>query len=139
MDYDSTPLNATFTAGSTSTVVNVPVIRDNISEQIETFDLIFIIPLLLVDKVIPGNITKADGNIIDTSGKRIAQLNLASMCYCIYVVTTVKFSDSTYNVDEDSGRSGFARFLLLLSNPSSIDITFEVFNTNITALGKLFY
>ena len=61
------------------------------------------------------------------------------MCCCIYVVTTVEFSKSTYTVDEDSGRSGFARFLLLLSNPSSIDITFEVFNTDITALGKLSY
>ena len=71
MDYDSTPFNATFTAGSTSTIVNVPVIKDNIAEQIETFDLIFIIPPSLKDQIIPGNITKADGNIIDTTSKKI--------------------------------------------------------------------
>ena len=52
----------------------------------------------------------------------------------LYIVTTVEFSNSTYNVDEDSG---FAQILLLLSNPPSINITIEVFNTNITALGKL--
>ena len=52
----------------------------------------------------------------------------------LYLDTTVEFSNSIYSVDEDSGS---ARLLLLLSNPPSTNITIEVFNTNITALGKL--
>ena len=52
----------------------------------------------------------------------------------LYIETTVEFSNSTYTVDEGSG---FARLLLLLSNPPSTNITIEVFNANITALGKL--
>ena len=71
MDYDSTPLTATFTAGSTSTTVNVPVIKDDIAEQIETFDLIFIIPPSLKDRVISGTIITAVGNITDSTSKKI--------------------------------------------------------------------
>ena len=39
MDYDSNPIMATFTAGSTSAMVNVPVTMDSIVERGETFDL----------------------------------------------------------------------------------------------------
>ena len=72
MDYDSTPLNATFTAGSNSTVVNVPVIRDDIAEESETFDLSFTIPLSLekIDQIMPGTITEAVGNITDNTSKK---------------------------------------------------------------------
>ena len=55
-------------------------------------------------------------------------------CFAVLLVTLVEFSDSTYIVVEGSG---LARVLLLLRNPSSSNITFEVFNTNVTALGKL--
>ena len=71
MDYNSTSLNATFTAGSTSTTVNVSVIKYDIVEGLETFDLTFAIPSSFDDKVIPGNITKAVGNIIDDTSKKI--------------------------------------------------------------------
>ena len=71
MDYNSTPLNATFTAGSNSTVVNVPVIKDDIAEESETFDLNFIIPLSLEDQIMSGTITEAVGNITDNTSKKI--------------------------------------------------------------------
>ena len=71
MDYDSTPFNATFTAGSTSTIVNVPVIKDNIAEGSETFNLNFIIPSSLKDQIMPGTITEAVGNITDKTSKKI--------------------------------------------------------------------
>ena len=44
----------------------------------------------------------------------------------------MNFSHSTYSINEDSGP---LQPLLVLSNPSSTNITVEVFNTNITALG----
>ena len=70
MDYDSAPLTATFTAGSTSTTVNVPVINDNIAEELEKFDLSFTIPSSLESQVISGAITKAVGNITDNTSKK---------------------------------------------------------------------
>ena len=70
MDYNSTPINATFTIGSTSTTVNVPVIKDNIVEELETFNITIVIPSSLKDQVILGNITNAVGNIIDNTSKK---------------------------------------------------------------------
>ena len=71
MDYDSTPIDATFTAGSTRAMVNVPLTNDNIVEALEIFDLILSIPSSLSGQVIPGTITKAIGNITDDTGKAV--------------------------------------------------------------------
>ena len=65
MDYTSTPITATFTAGTTSTSINVPVTMDDIVERPETFDLTLTIPSSLY--VLPGNIPMAAGNITDTT------------------------------------------------------------------------
>ena len=69
MDYDSTPINATFTAGTTRAMVNVPLINDDIVEAPETFDLIFTIPSSLQGQVIPGSTTMANGIITDDDSK----------------------------------------------------------------------
>ena len=45
----------------------------------------------------------------------------------------MRFSEPMYNINEDVG---LAQFSLHLSNPLSFNITVDVFNTNITALGK---
>ena len=71
MDYDSTPINATFTAGSTRAMVDVPLTNDNIVEGPETFNLSFTIPSSLRGQVIPGTISKAIGNITDDTGKAV--------------------------------------------------------------------
>lgn len=69
MDYTSTPINATFTAGSIRTTINVSVTIDNVVEESETFTLNLIIPPSLSGKVVPGNITTATGTITDDTGK----------------------------------------------------------------------
>jgi len=69
VDYDSNPFIATFTAGTTSTTVNVSVTNDNIAEKSETFDLSLDISQSLSGRVISGTITKAVGNITDDTGK----------------------------------------------------------------------
>ena len=71
VDYDSAPIDATFTAGSNSTTVNVPLINDSIAEGPETFDLNFTIPSSLRGQVEFGIITKAIGNITDDTGKAV--------------------------------------------------------------------
>jgi len=50
-----------------------------------------------------------------------------------YVDATVTFSGSTYSVDEDDGP---AQPVLVLSNPSSTDITVQVRSNEITATGE---
>ena len=45
----------------------------------------------------------------------------------------MKFNQSTYNIDEDDGP---AQPVLVLSNPSSTDITISVFSTDGSATGK---
>ena len=70
MDYNSTPITSTFTIGSTSTTVNVPVIEDNIVEELETFDITFTIPSSLRDRVMLGTITKAMCSITDNTSKK---------------------------------------------------------------------
>ena len=69
MDYTSIPISATFTPGSTNVMVNVPITMDDIVEESETFALIFTIPEILSGKVIPGNITTANGTITDDTSK----------------------------------------------------------------------
>ena len=71
VDYVSTPIIATIAANATSTTINVPVTKDNIAEESETFDLTFIIPPSLRSQVIPKRITKAVGVITDNTSKII--------------------------------------------------------------------
>ena len=49
------------------------------------------------------------------------------------LATSVRFNESEYDTNEEYR---LAQFSLRLSNPSSFDITVEVFDINITALGK---
>ena len=131
MDYDSSPLTATFTAGSTNTTVNVPVIKDNIAEVSERFSLNFSIPSSLEGRVIPGMITQSFGIIIDITSKQIFQIQYAYLI--LLLVIAVKFSQSTYRVNEYNGS---VQPMLVLSNPSSTNITINVSTANITAFGE---
>ena len=74
MDYDSTSITATFTIGSTSTTVDIPVIKDNIVEGLETFDITFTIPSSLRDRVMLGTVIKAMCNITDNASKESCQI-----------------------------------------------------------------
>ena len=49
------------------------------------------------------------------------------------LATTVNFSQSTYSVDEDDGP---AQPVLVLSNPSSTDITVQIKSKNKAATGE---
>jgi len=69
VDYTSTPIIATFTAGDDSTMISVPITMDDIAEQSETFDLSLTIPPALSGDVIPGNISTAVGNITDDTSE----------------------------------------------------------------------
>ena len=51
----------------------------------------------------------------------------------ISLVITVMFKKSTYRINEGAGRT---QPVLVLSNPSSSDITITVFNTDVTAYGE---
>ena len=66
VDYISTPITATFPAGTNSTTINVPVTRDNISEYAETFDLKLTIPSSLQ---LSTGTDRAVGRIDDNTSK----------------------------------------------------------------------
>ena len=51
----------------------------------------------------------------------------------VFLVTSVNFSQSAYSVDENDG---IVQLTLVLSIPSSSDITIEVFSTDGSAIGK---
>ena len=70
MDYDSTPINATFIAGTNSTTVNITVIMDGVAERDELFDLNFTIPSSLKDKISFGDATSAVCIVADNTSKK---------------------------------------------------------------------
>ena len=69
VDYTSTPINATFTAGTISTTINVPVTRDNIAEESETFNLGLNVITSLSGRVTPGGISASTVTITDDTSK----------------------------------------------------------------------
>ena len=74
-DYISAPITATFTAGTTSTTINVPISNDNETEETETFDLNIIVPYSLDGRLILGDRATAISKIIDNSSKYSWSLN----------------------------------------------------------------
>ena len=68
-DYTSTPINATFPVGTGSIIISVPVTKDNIIEEIETFKLNLSMPSSVNGRVMLGNITTATVTIIDDTSK----------------------------------------------------------------------
>ena len=69
MDYDSSPINATFIAGTNSTTVNITVIMDGVAERDELFNLNFTISSSLKNKILFGNTTNSTCIIVDKTSK----------------------------------------------------------------------
>ena len=69
VDYDSSPVEAIFPSGATSTMINIILINDTIAEGPETFDLDLTIPLSLNGQVVLGANANAIGNITDDTSK----------------------------------------------------------------------
>ncbi|XP_065900323.1 adhesion G-protein coupled receptor V1-like [Dysidea avara] len=113
VDYSSGPYNVTIPAGQISVPFDVPINDDNVFEENEEF-------LLTIDQS-----SSLNGVIIGSS-------NVAVVTVSDNDAPTIKFNQSTYNVDEDDGP---AQPVLVLSNPSSTDITISVFSTDGSATG----
>ena len=73
MDYISDPISVTFIAETNATTIYIPVIKDNIAEESETFSLKLIIPSSLDDIVTLGNVNTttatATATITDDTSK----------------------------------------------------------------------
>jgi len=67
VDYASTSITATFTTGTNSTTINIPVTMDDIVEGTEMFNLGIIIPSSTED-VILGKQNTAIVHIYDSTG-----------------------------------------------------------------------
>ena len=68
-DFDSTPQNIMITAGTNSSMMNIPVTDDNIVEGDETFSMSLTVPSSLGPGIQTGAITNATITIIDTSSE----------------------------------------------------------------------
>ena len=70
VDFNTTPLTATFDSGETMSSVSVPVPDDKLVEgKNETFDLILLMPSSIDPAITVGGGNKAMGVIIDTTSK----------------------------------------------------------------------
>ena len=67
-DYDPNPVDAVFTAGQTSTTIEIPIEMDNEAEENEEFDLTIVIPSEAEGLMRPGARSDAVGIIQDSSG-----------------------------------------------------------------------
>jgi len=71
VDYTSTQLFATFSVGTSTANVSVPIIEDDVIEAVEEFDLMFTIPLSISDIITTGIEMIASGVIIDSTGEYV--------------------------------------------------------------------
>ena len=70
VDFDSTIRNVTFMAGTDSSFVFIPIIDNNVVENIENFSLSIQIPPAFADiGVMLGAASMATGFIVDDDGK----------------------------------------------------------------------
>ena len=63
----------------------------------------------------------------------VLSVNYSFAKYIVPIAISISFTQSMYSVIESAGR---IQPTLAISNPSLIDITVEIFTTNVTALGK---
>ena len=68
MDYNSRTITATFSPGTTSTTITVPVMNDDVVEGTELFNLEIVIDQSSRKNATVGNRTTATGQIIDSTG-----------------------------------------------------------------------
>ena len=88
VDFDTTPLTATFDSGMTMSSVSVPVIDDMIAEgKNETFDLMLTVPSPLAPAITVGGRNNAIGNIIDTTSESIILL-ATFINYILYSISS---------------------------------------------------
>ena len=60
-------------------------------------------------------------------------MDVLNICSSFLIAVVIMFSQSTYSVNEDDGP---VQPVLVLSEPSSTDITVQVFNADGTATGE---
>ena len=135
----------TFSAGVNSSQLTILITDDNILEDDETFNLT-VNQSSLPDGVVVGDPSQVTVTIVDDDGEcgrlystvnidtvmQTLKLQAVLVCY-ISTDITVSFNQSTYMVNEDEGP---AQPVLVLSNPSSTDITVIVNVTDGSANGK---
>ena len=132
VDYNSGPYTVTFTAGQTTASFNVPINNDNIFEASEMFTLTIEPPSLSSRVTLSSSVTLT-ATILDDDCKRSDAYSVMDIIVLFVVAPTVSFSTATYRVGEDDGA---VQSQLVLSNPSSTDITIQVSDTAVNATSK---
>jgi len=132
-DYGPGPYNITIPSGDVRVSFDISIADDTILETSEEF-LLRIDPSSLPDGVTVGSESNATVIIVDNNGKcSLAVANMSCMSIANSLAITVNFSNSNYVVGENDGR---VQPMLILSNPSSTDITIRVDTADREAIGE---
>ena len=131
VDYVSGPYNVTFPAGTIEVSFDVILIGDKIFESDERFRL-------SISNSLPGHVTVGDLSmvnvtIVDNDGKLLLYELCINYLWLIVTDITVRFNQSTYSVNENDGS---VQPILVLSNPSSTNISVQVRDNSNTATGE---
>ena len=132
MDYGSGPYTVTFFAGESSTLFEVPINDDNIFEASETFSITIDQSSLPNRRILVAS-SPLTTTILDDDCKWTDINCVMDTIVSFYIAPTVSFSHSIYRFNEGDGP---AQPVLVLSNPSSTDITVQVSDTGVTAMSK---
>jgi len=119
-DYSAGPYSVTFSPLMTRQLLTIAIVDDNIMEMNEQFQLT--ISNSLPDRVTISDPSQTIVTIRDDDGNLVTVMWLTNLCEII-VDITVTFKKLMYRVDEDKGS---AKPTLVLSNPSSTNITITV-------------
>ena len=83
IDYDDTPLTATFSTGETSVIVTIPVVDDKVvNEEDEKFNVTLNVSSANGVRVKLGDVNTATGIIIDTSKESLTKDGIVYLIFC---------------------------------------------------------
>ena len=131
-DYNPGPYDVTFQANVTDVTFDVAVEPDDLLEGDEVF-LLRIASSSLPDAVTAGDVAIV---VIIDNDRKICVLSCIVFNYFVSVAIGINFSQSLYTSNENTMT---VQPILLLTNPSSTDVTVQVMSINITAFGKHTY
>ena len=133
VDYDAGPYSVMISAGQTSGSLTLQLYDNNILETDKTFTL-SIDTSSLPSTIIRGPNCILRATILDDDGMYMHTLHWIFYIFNIQLLDiTVNFEQITYNIAE---ANGLVNPVLVLSNPSSTNITVEILSTEGSATGK---
>ena len=99
VDFDSSPINITFTPDDYSRIVNIPVMCDRLIEETELFDINLSVISASHNVTVELGLRRSIGEIFDSTGLSYAidMQSILLLCHTVYV----QFEQLAYSIRED--------------------------------------